>query len=121
MATKAEIRNRAATDLGILRLNQALQAQDAKRVGTAYDEVHADLKKDGLASWPSNGSCPTELTPFVVALVADNCLNTYGVSIERFNRIRAAAGPLGRGEVAKAEIRRLVAQDFVSLDDATDY
>lgn len=51
MATKAETRDRAATDLGILRLNQSLQHQDKVRVEAGYDEVHADLKEEGLATW----------------------------------------------------------------------
>ena len=121
MATKNEIRDRAAQDLGILRINQSLQAQDDTRIQSAFDEVYADLRKDGLATWPSTGSSPDEITPHVVALVADNCLNTYSVSNDRYIRIKNAAGPLGKGEVAKAEIRRLITTDFVSFDNATDF
>ena len=115
MATKAQVRDRAAADLGILRLNQSLQSQDTTRIEAAYDEVYAQLKKDGLAVWASTAAVPDEITPHMAALVADNCLGTYGVSPERFQRIKSAS--LG----AKREIRALVAPDYVSQDEATDY
>ena len=115
MATKAELRDRAANDLGLLRLGQSLQSQDTTRIESAYAEVYADLKTEGLNVWASTGTCPTELTPHVAALIADNCLNTYGVSPARYQRIKIAAGR------AKPEIRRLVTPRFESVEDATDY
>lgn len=118
--TKAEIRDRAATDLGRLGLNRSLQDQDKVRIESGYDEVYAQLRKDGLATWPSTGSTPDEIVPHLIALVADNCLNTYGVSIERYNRIKAAAG-FEDGDIAKKAIRKLVSQDYVSQVGADDF
>ena len=115
MATKAELRDRAANDLGLLRLGQSLQAQDVTRIESGFDEVYADLKTDGLNVWASTGSCPAELTPHVAALIADNCLNTYGVSPERYQRIKNASGN------AKREIRRLITPEHESVDEPTDY
>ncbi len=115
MATKAEIRDRAAQDLGILQLGQALQSQDATRIESAYDEVYAQLKKDGLAVWASSGNTPDEITPHVSALVAENCAGVYGLSSERFQRVVFAASK------GKREIRKYATQDFVSQDEATDY
>ncbi len=115
MATKAELRDRAANDLGLLRLGQALQAQDVTRIEAAFDEVYADLGTEGLNVWSSSGSCPAALNPHVAALMADNCLNTYSVSVERYQRIKAASG------MAKREIRRLVTPEYESVDEPTDY
>lgn len=115
MATKAEIRDRAASDLGRLRLGQSLQNQDKVRIEAAYDEVYDALKDEGLTIWASDGEVPTRCVPHVVALVADNCLNTYGVSPERFQRIKMAVAN------AEREIRRFVAAPHESLDEPTDY
>jgi hypothetical protein len=115
MATKAETRDRAANELGLLRLGQSLQYQDQVRIESAYDEVYEQLKEDGLATWASTGSVPTKLVPHVVALVADNCLNTYGVSNDRYTRIK------NDSSVAKREIRNLITPDFESLEDPSDF
>lgn len=115
MATKAELRDRAATDLGLLRLGQSLQNQDKVRIESGFDEIYADLKTEGLNVWASTGSCPVELTPHVVSLIADNCLNTYSVSPERYNRIKLASG------MAKREIRRLITPEYESVEDPTDF
>ena len=115
MATKSEVRDRAANDLGILQLGQVLQSQDAARISSAYDEVYAQLKKDGFAVWASTASVPNEITPHMAALVADNCLGVYGVSNDRFNRIKLAAID------GKREIRKYATQDYISQEDATDY
>jgi len=123
MATKAEVRNRAASDLGLRRLGQALQDQNKVRIEEAYDEVYADLKVEGLATWTSTGAIPAEVVPHVVALVADNCLGTYGVSIDRYNRIKAVAGDISGppGWRAKKEIRRIVGEEYDTSEEATDY
>ena len=115
MATTAEIRDRAANDLGLLRLGQALQSQDATRITSAYNEVYEILKEDGIAAWTSTGDIPTKFVKYVVSLVVDNCVNTYGVSDSRYQRLKI--------EVPNAmrEIRKLVAPDYASMDNATDY
>ncbi|NIX00700.1 MAG: hypothetical protein GWN13_21115 [Phycisphaerae bacterium] len=115
MATKAEIRDRAAHDLGILELNQNLQSQDDTRISDAYDEVYAALKRKGQATWASTGSVPDELTPHVAALVAENCLSTYAVSQARFARIKEAA------RLAGLEIPELTASYYNDYTEAVDY
>lgn len=115
MATKAQIRDRAAHDLGILELNQSLQSQDDTRISSAYDEVYAALKRKGLATWSSNGTVPNELTPYVAALVAENCLSTYSVSQERFARVKEQA------RIAGVKIPELTANYYNDYSDAVDY
>lgn len=117
--TKAQVRDRAATELGRLRLGQALQSQDATRIGEAYDEVYADLKSEGLNIWASTGSVPDELVPFVSGLVALRCVGTYGVSRDRFQRIVSVTGI--DGNLAKREIRRLVTPAHESAEEPTDF
>lgn len=115
MATKAELRDRAANDLGILRLGQSLQAQDVTRIESAYTEVYGALKTEGLNVWASTGSCPAEVTPHVAALMADNCLGTYSVSNDRYLRIKNASS------VAMRQIKALLRPAYESVEEATDY
>jgi hypothetical protein len=115
MATKATIRDRAANELGLLPVGQTLASQHQTRIETAYDEVYAQLKVDGLNTWASDGSCADELTPHVVALVAFSCLNTYPVSPERYQRITFTASQ------AIPRIKALVTPEYESIDEPTDY
>ena len=110
MTPYEQIRDRAGADLGILRLNQQLQDQDKVRSESAYKEVYAQLKKEGLATWPYDENVPDEVVPYVVSLVAENCLATYGVSDKRYQRIKVEAAR------AMAEIRKNLAIDYVSED-----
>lgn len=115
MATVAEVLGRAGNDLAILQLGQSLPAQHQTRLEAGYNEIYAMLKKKGLAVWASDGEIPAELVVHVVALIADNCLNTYGVSDARLKRIKAAVA------IAIPEIRKLASPDYVSQDEPTDY
>ena len=118
--TKAEVRNRAASDyLGILRLGQSLQSQDDTRISDAYDEVYEQLKKDGLATWASTASVPAAIVPHMVVLVAQQCQGTYGLSPARQVLILNTAGD--NGEKAKTEIRKLASQDYASQDEPVDF
>lgn len=115
MATVAQVIDRAGNDLGLLRLNQSLQAQDATRIETAYNEVHATLVRRGLSTWAIDGVVPDELVPHVVALMADNCLSTYGVSNDRFQRIKLESGQAIR------KIGELIDSTYYGLEEATDF
>jgi hypothetical protein len=115
MATIAQVRDRAANDLGMLRLGQSLQHQDSTRITAGYNEVYQQLKTDGLATWTSTADIPEALVPYVVSLVADNCLNTYSTSPDRYARIKSAA------LMAPKEIAKLVTNYHTSQDSPTDY
>jgi ribosomal protein S16 len=115
MTTKAETRDRAANDLGLLRLGQSLQSQDSTRITDAYEEVYAQLKEEGVATWVSTGAVPDHMAQHVASLVAENCLNTYSVSQERYARILNAANN------ARAEIKKYTTPFYESLDESTDY
>lgn len=115
MATKAEIRKRAAYKLGILTIGQSLASQHQARIDEAYDEVYAQLKEDGLAVWASTAEVPGKLVRHVAALMAENCYDEYGVSEARASRIIAAA------TVARVKIQELVAEDYASQDEPTHY
>lgn len=118
-STKAEIRDRAAEELGVLRLGQALQHQDQVRIEKGYDEVYAELKSDGIVAWASTASVPDEYVPPMAFLVALNCSGVYGLSQERFARIVAKAGL--DGELAKRDIRKFIRPHHELTDEATDY
>jgi len=115
MATKAQIRDRAAQNLGILRIGQSLQYQDQTRLESAYDEVYEDLKDRGEATWASTASVPTKLAPHVAALVAENGLDTFNVGNDRYNRVKIAAN------TARREIPRLNTPEYEDVEQPTDY
>jgi len=114
-STKAEMRDMAGEELGVKRLHQPMQSQDAARITKSFDQVYAQLKKDGLAIWASTGSAPDEVVPHIVFLIAEGCLGVYGVSNERYNRIVMGANK------ARREIPKMVKPDYESQDNATDY
>jgi hypothetical protein len=113
--TKAQIRDRVANDLGILALGQSLQSQDVHRIEQAYNEVYDDLKENGLAIWALTDVVPDKVVPHIVALIAFNCLNTYGVSNDRYIRIKA------NYDIAEKKIRELVSSEYVPMEEPTDY
>jgi len=115
MATVAEVKKRALQLLGITRINQAAQSQDDTRIATAYTEVYEDLKEEGLATWASTGTIPDGVVPHLVALMAFNAVDEYGVSTERYQRI------VGRVIPATKEIRKLTTPKYESLEESTDY
>lgn len=119
MATKAEVRNQALNLLGVLMIGQSAQSQDATEIETAYDEVYADLKAEGLATWASTAEVPDKIAPHVVSLVALSRSETYGISDSRYQRILNRAGT--NGMTAKREIRKITNPDYESLTEPTDY
>jgi hypothetical protein len=119
VATKPEVKKRALELLGITRVGQGAQSQDDTRIGAAYTEVYADLKKEGIATWASSGTIPDEVAPHLVSLMALNGLGSYPVSNDRYTRIVNMAGPTGN--TAKREIRALVTPDYESLEEPDDF
>ncbi|TVM02751.1 MAG: hypothetical protein CV087_08790 [Candidatus Brocadia sp. WS118] len=115
MATPTQIIDRTGNELGLLRLGQSLQSQDSVRISSAYDEVYAQLKKEGLATWVSTNDVPDELSPYVIALMAESCLGTYGVSKERYERIKI------NSSIALREIRKFTTPVYSSQEDSVDY
>lgn len=119
MATKAEVKNRTLQLLGVLRLGQSAQHQDSTRMETAYQEVYAQLKELSLATWAVAGTIPNSITMWLVALMAHNAIDEYGVSDSRYQRIMRLAGV--NGENAKKEIKLLTNPAFESLDEPDDF
>lgn len=114
--TKAEIRDRVATDyLGILQLNQSLQDQDKTRIEQGYDEVYEYLKTKGLATWASTASVPNDLAPYMIIMVAENCRTTYSLSKEKEVRI------IGKFVNAENKLRELVSLDQPLGEDPKNY
>ena len=122
VATRAQLRERTGVALGLAPLNQALASQHDARLTTAYAEVYAQLKIDGLATWALTAdTIPDEVVPYLVTLMCHNCIENaaYAVSPERYERIMLAAGV--NGSVAKREIRKYTAPDFDGQDEPVDY
>lgn len=118
-STKNEVRDRAAEELGRLRLGQALQNQDDVRITKGVDEVYDTLKEKGLRTWATDGNVPDRVVPWVAGMVAMNCAVTYGISDARYNRLLKKYGQ--NGWKAEREIRNLVTPEYASQEEATDY
>ena len=115
MVTKAEIRDRAAQEIGILQIGQSLEETDKVRIEQGYDEVYADLKRNNLNFWSSTGDIPNQFVPYVVALIADNISNTYSIPNERYSRLLPII------QKAKAKIASLGAEPYKSVKNRLDY
>jgi len=115
MATVAQVKRQSLELLGRLRLGQSFQTQDDTAMQESYDEVYANLKELGLATWASTAAIPAKVVPYVVALTAFNRIDTYGVSDSRYKRIAAKAVS------APSAIRMLTTPPFESLEEPVDY
>lgn len=118
MASKAETQQLAGELLRLVPIGQALQAHHDVRMGEAYDEVYAELEVLGLPMWGSN-EMPDEITPHFVNLMAYNKADLYGISDALYQRILLKVGD--KGEKAKDDIKSLMAEDYYSSNDPTDY
>lgn len=119
MATKAEVRQLVGEDLSLVPIGQDLEYQDQVRIDRAYDQVYLRLKKRGLATWASTAEVPEAAVPFYVLIMLESLLITYGVSGERYNRIKLEAGP--QGETAIMSLAEAVLPNYQSADVETDY
>jgi len=116
VATKADVRDRTAELLAVKRIGgQTLQHEHVARINSAYDEVYDALKEDGLAVWASAGAIPDRVVPHLVALMAWNVIDDYGVSNERYSRI------VSRASVAMSEIKKAVRAPYESQEAPADY
>lgn len=119
MATKAEIRQRVGEELAIVPVGQALESQDQARIDATYDETYERLKHKGLATWASDAEVPTELVPYVCAMMQEKLTTAYSVPETRLVRIKSEAGP--NGEAALANISELVVPEYEDTQPATDF
>jgi hypothetical protein len=114
MATPAQIRNRAATMLGILGEGETLPSYESNDLTNSYNEVFAQLLAKNMTVWDLADDVPDEFVPHVVALVAAGRMNDYAIPDSRYARIglSAAAAPL--------EIKELQSED-VYVTPTPDY
>lgn len=81
----------------------------------SYNEVFAQLKELGIATWTSTGAIPAACVSHVVALTAFNRINTYGVSDSRYQRIALSAA------AAPTALMALTTPPYESLEDQADF
>lgn len=115
MATLSAVYDGTLELLGIIELGQTALSADTARMVRAYDQVYADLQKEGLAAWSQLYDVPDEFVPHVEALMAMNATESYHVGQERYQRI------VLKSSAAKREIRRLSLPDYESVDEPVDY
>lgn len=111
--TLAELKKRVGNLLGILEVGGTLNSQDDTRIGSAYTETYEQLKTEGINTWGS--VIPDAVGNHVVAVCALNCVDDYGVSNDRYQRIVAKAN------IALREIRKHTTPHYQSLDDPEDF
>ena len=113
--TKAQIGIQALEELGVLPLGQTPTADQSDKIKTAYDQVWEALDRRNIAVWGKTEDIPDAYVNPVVALVAAQRLNVFGVSNDRYARVAGAA----RG--AEDEIRRLNAGDWMNTSGVEDF
>jgi hypothetical protein len=115
MATAAQIRNRAATKLGLLGVGQTLPSYITSDLDTAYAEVYAQLDAKSLVDWDDDESIPDEYSPHLVALVARARITDYMPPPNRLGVIIAEAA------VALPELRELQSNNVYSVPVSNYY
>jgi len=117
MATKTEVRNRAAGLLGRRTLGQAITNTVKTALDLSYANVYADLKDEQLTYWASGASVtiPDGVAPHVSALMALDATDELPVSDAQMSRI------LTKVSVAKSAIRRISSPIYESLDEVEDF
>ena len=114
MASKTEVRNRAAGLLGRRTLGQSITNTIKTLLDLSYANVYADLKDEQLTFWSlaSGTTIPDGVAPHVSALMALDATDQISVSNERMARI------LTKVSIAKTSIRRISNPPYESLDEA---
>lgn len=113
MATKAELRDQVLEYIGKKRIGQSVTNELQVDIEQAIDEVYADLQSDKLATWSSTGAIPNDVLPHVKALVAFR--RSSGLSMERKQVI------MNDANIAKREIRRIIAPNHEPIEEPTDF
>lgn len=114
-ATKAEIRQHVAERLRLVPIGQAVQSQDQTNLDLHYDQIYAELKVMGLATWASTGSVPTELQGHMANLVAFDATDIYHVSDNLYVRLQASDAR------SRQRLRELVTPFHESVDENRDF
>lgn len=91
MATAAQIRDMAATRLGILGEGETLPSYESADLTQAYAEVHAQLDARNMAVWDYADDVPDEYAGHVADLVANARVNDYGIPNDRYSRVVSSA------------------------------
>lgn len=98
--TRLEMGNRILREAGVLAYGQTATSDLSNAALSAYDEIYAYLEELDSVEWSSTGSVPDQFVPWVVAMAAFSRATEWGVSNDRYARIREKAGS------AEREIRR---------------
>ena len=91
MATKIQIRETAAENLGILGEGETLPSYEASDLDQSYLEVYAVLQGLELTSWASSANIPDQYASSVAMLVAANRATKYQIPDNRYQRIQLEA------------------------------
>jgi len=104
MATKADIRENAAENLGILGEGTMLPSYATGDLNQAISEVYNTLDALDLVSWEETDDVPAEFAWAIAMLVADARATKYKVPPDTYQRIKLESAD------AMRLIRRLAAR-----------
>ena len=123
MATKAEVRNKAASLLGRRTPGQAIESTLVTVLNDAYDHVYASLKDMRFTFWASadNTVIPDAVAPSVAALMALDATDEYTVSEKRMATILLKVNGSGKIKGAVETISRISTPIYESLDEPEDF
>ena len=87
MATKAQIRDKALTKLGVLAPGATASSEAADSMTKAYNEVYASLEELTLTFFPQD-NVPDSVADSVAALCAWSRVSEFLVSELRYQRVK---------------------------------
>lgn len=115
MATKQQIRETAAENLGILGEGEVLPSYESADLDQAYAEVFAELQIRNLTTWSSTGNIPDQYARHVAMLVAEARAVKYQIPNDRYQRIKLEA------EQALMRLQKLQARAKMGQTEIEDY
>jgi hypothetical protein len=108
--TPAEFLKRVANRLGVLPIGQALGAEDAELIQTAYTGLLAELAEHKLAWWSSDEDVPDEMVEPLSGMVAASVVDDFSIAEPRRSMLISQHGyGLPVASVAERRLRALAA------------
>ena len=98
MATKAQLRNKALKKLQVLEEGESPTNEVISDVEAAYDELHRYLLNRGAIFWDSDESIPDECVRPMVAILAAEMADDFGIQEPRYTRLQMEAWGMGGKE-----------------------
>ena len=114
MATIAQLRNRALKKLRVLEEGETPTNEVIADVLAAYTSLHDRLSKDGAITWDFDEDIPSEAERPMVAILAAEMADDFGVDEMRYQRLLAES-TRARGDLYMTQ------NNYISTETEAEY